>query len=61
MLRCPPYFGLINYMLATSRSLRLALYTLLIIAGAAIAATLAMRHTVRQSMVEDAALSLIHI
>jgi hypothetical protein len=29
--------------------------TLVIIAGAAIAATLAMRHTVRQSMVEDAA------
>ena len=42
-------------MLTTSRPLRLALYTLLIIAGAAIAATLAMRHTVRQSMVEDAA------
>jgi two-component system C4-dicarboxylate transport sensor histidine kinase DctB len=42
-------------MLPTSRSLRLTLYTLLIIAGAAIAATLAMRHAVRQSMVEDAA------
>ncbi|MBT9574310.1 MAG: sensor histidine kinase [Pseudomonas umsongensis] len=42
-------------MLPTSRSLRLALYTVLIIAGAAIAATLAMRHTVRQSLVEDAA------
>ncbi len=32
----------------TSRSLRLALYTLLIIAGAALAATLAIRHAVRQ-------------
>jgi hypothetical protein len=42
-------------MFELSRPLRLALYTLVIIAGAAIAATLAMRHTVRQSMVEDAA------
>ncbi|MCX7079797.1 MAG: sensor histidine kinase, partial [Pseudomonas sp.] len=42
-------------MLATSRSLRLALYTLLIVAGAVIAASLAMRHTERQALVDDAA------
>ena len=42
-------------MLPTSRSLRLALYTLLIIAGTVLAATLAMRHAERQALVEDAA------
>ncbi|MGJ7514782.1 sensor histidine kinase [Pseudomonas baetica] len=42
-------------MFLSSRPLRLTLYTLVIIAGAVIAATLAMRHSVRQSMVEDAA------
>ncbi|WP_339545593.1 ATP-binding protein [Pseudomonas sp. RA_35y_Pfl2_P32] len=42
-------------MLPISRYLRLALYTLMIIAGAAVAASLAMRHAERQSMVEDAA------
>ena len=42
-------------MFESSRPLRLALYTLLIIAGAALAATLAVRQTVRQSLVDDAA------
>jgi two-component system C4-dicarboxylate transport sensor histidine kinase DctB len=42
-------------MLPTSRTLRLSLYTLLIFAGATIAATLAMRHAERQALVEDAA------
>ncbi|PTT70761.1 two-component sensor histidine kinase, partial [Pseudomonas sp. HMWF007] len=42
-------------MLPTSRTLRLSLYTLLIIAGAAIAATLAIRHAERQALEEDAA------
>ena len=56
MLSCVPcHWSDLRLMLPTSRSLRLALYIVLIIAGAAIAATLAMRHTVRQSMVEDAA------
>lgn len=41
-------------MLPTSRTLRLSLYTLLIIAGAAIAATLAIRHAERQALEEDA-------
>lgn len=41
-------------MLPTSRNLRLSLYTLLIIAGAAIAATLAIRNAERQAMEEDA-------
>ena len=38
-----------------SRSLRLTLYTFIIVAGAALAATLAMRHAERQTLVEDAA------
>ncbi|PTT97216.1 two-component sensor histidine kinase, partial [Pseudomonas sp. HMWF031] len=42
-------------MFELSRPLRLTIYTLVIIAGAVIAATLATRHTLRQSMVEDAA------
>lgn len=42
-------------MLPTSRTLRLTLYTLLIIAGAAIAAALAIRHAERQALEEDAA------
>ena len=42
-------------MLARSRALRLTLYTLLIIAGAVLAAGFAMRHTERQALVEDAA------
>jgi two-component system C4-dicarboxylate transport sensor histidine kinase DctB len=42
-------------MLPTSRTLRLSLYTLLIIAGAAFAATLAIRHAERQALEEDAA------
>ena len=37
------------------RTLRLTLYTFLILAGAALAATLAMRHAERQALVEDAA------
>ncbi|MGE1175969.1 ATP-binding protein [Pseudomonas sp. BW7P1] len=40
---------------ATSRLVRLTLYTLLILAGAALAATLAIRHAERQALVEDAA------
>nr|WP_095106547.1 ATP-binding protein [Pseudomonas sp. Irchel 3E20] len=39
----------------TSRPLRLTLYTLLILAGAALAAGFAMRHAERQALVEDAA------
>ena len=42
-------------MFESSRPLRLTLYTLLIIAGAVLAATLAMRHAERQALVEDAA------
>ncbi|UST89123.1 ATP-binding protein [Pseudomonas siliginis] len=42
-------------MLPTSRTLRLSLYSLLIIAGTVIAATLAMRHAERQALEEDAA------
>jgi two-component system C4-dicarboxylate transport sensor histidine kinase DctB len=42
-------------MLVTSRPLRLTLYTLLIVAGTVIAAGLAMRHTERQALVDDAA------
>ncbi|MGG2023699.1 ATP-binding protein [Pseudomonas sp. S8] len=41
-------------MLPTSRTLRLSLYTLLIIAGAAITATFAIRHAERQALEEDA-------
>ncbi|WP_025112737.1 ATP-binding protein [Pseudomonas sp. H1h] len=41
-------------MLPTSRTLRLSLYTLLIIAGAAIAATLAIRHAEHKALEEDA-------
>ena len=56
MLSCPPDFlSVCASMLPISRNVRLSLYILLIIAGAALAATLAMRHAVRQSMVEDAA------
>ncbi|MDR9754598.1 ATP-binding protein [Pseudomonas sp. SZMC_28357] len=40
---------------ATLRSLRLTLYTLLILAGTVLAATLALRHTERLALVEDAA------
>jgi two-component system, NtrC family, C4-dicarboxylate transport sensor histidine kinase DctB len=42
-------------MLESSRPLRLTLYSLVIVAGAIIAATLAMRHAERQALVEDAA------
>ncbi|MBV4549524.1 ATP-binding protein [Pseudomonas triticicola] len=42
-------------MLPNSRTLRLSLYSLLIIAGTVIAATLAMRHAERQALEEDAA------
>ncbi|MEZ1315468.1 ATP-binding protein [Pseudomonas fluorescens] len=38
-----------------SRALRLTVYTLLILAGTVLAATLAMRHAERQALVEDAA------
>src|SRR3546814_13312583 len=39
---------------AIPRPLRLSLYTLLILAGAIVAATLAMRHAERQALEEDA-------
>jgi two-component system, NtrC family, C4-dicarboxylate transport sensor histidine kinase DctB len=42
-------------MLPTSRTLRLSLYFLLIIAGTVVAATLAIRHAERQALGEDAA------
>ncbi|MHC8318093.1 ATP-binding protein [Pseudomonas sp. LB3P31] len=42
-------------MFESSRPLRLTLYSLVIVAGAVIAATLAMRHAERQALVEDAA------
>ncbi|MDO8402855.1 MAG: sensor histidine kinase, partial [Pseudomonas sp.] len=42
-------------MLESSRSLRITLYTLLIFVGAALAAGIALRHTERQALVEDAA------
>lgn len=42
-------------MLPTSRTLRLSLYSLLIIAGTVVAATFAMRHAERQALEEDAA------
>jgi two-component system, NtrC family, C4-dicarboxylate transport sensor histidine kinase DctB len=38
-----------------SRPLRLTLYTLLIVAGTVISASLAMRHAERQALVDDAA------
>lgn len=56
MLWCPPDSYLARpRMPPTSRTLRLSLYTLLIIAGAALAATLAIRHAERQALEEDAA------
>ncbi|WP_336355306.1 ATP-binding protein [Pseudomonas granadensis] len=42
-------------MLPTSRTLRLSLYSLLIITGTVVAATFAMRHAERQALEEDAA------
>jgi len=42
-------------MLPTSRTLRLSLYSLLIIAGTGVAATFAMHHAERQALEEDAA------
>ncbi len=55
MLSCPPDFPLVYAsMLPTTRTLRLSLYTLLILAGAAVAATLAVRHAERQALEEDA-------
>ncbi|MBT2337984.1 sensor histidine kinase [Pseudomonas fluorescens] len=41
-------------MLPTTRTLRLSLYTLMILAGAAVAATLAVRHAERAALEEDA-------
>jgi hypothetical protein len=41
-------------MLPTSRTLRLSLYSLLIVAGAVLAASLAIRHAERQALEEDA-------
>ena len=76
MVWCQPNLQPVSYsMLPTSRTLRLSLYTLLIVAGAVLAATFAIRHAERQALEEDAArasqqlalyanslhLSLIHI
>ncbi len=55
MLSCPPDFPLVYAsMLPTSRTLRLSLYTLLILTGAAVAATLAVRHAERAALEEEA-------
>lgn len=55
MVWCQPNLQPVSYsMLPTSRTLRLSLYTLLIITGAALAATLAIRHAERQALEEDA-------
>ena len=55
MLSCPPDFPLVYAsMLPTPRTLRLSLYTLLILTGAAVAATLAVRHAERAALEEDA-------
>ncbi len=55
MLSCPPDFPLVYAsMLPTTRTLRLSLYTLLILTGAAVAATLAVRHAERVALEEDA-------
>jgi len=56
MLWCAPLLLIVSdTMFARSRALRLTLYTLLIIAGAVLAAGFAMRHAERQALVEDAA------
>ncbi|VVO78772.1 C4-dicarboxylate transport sensor protein DctB [Pseudomonas fluorescens] len=56
MLWCAPILLIVSdTMFARSRALRLTLYTLLIIAGAVLAAGFAMRHAERQALVEDAA------
>ncbi len=56
MVWCPPpLLPISDSMNLTSRPLRLTLYTLLILAGAALAAGFAMRHAERQALVEDAA------
>lgn len=54
MVRCLPVLIPAPSMLPTSRTLRLSLYSLLIIAGTVVAATLAMRHAERQAQEEDA-------
>lgn len=55
MLSCPPDFPLVYAsMLPTTRTLRLSLYTLLILTGAAVAATVAIRHAERAALEEDA-------
>ncbi len=55
MLSCPPDLPLVYAsMLPTTRTLRLSLYTLLILAGAVVAATLAVRHAERAALQEDA-------
>lgn len=54
MLWCPPdLLPVCASMLPTSRTLRLSLYTLLILAGAVVAATLAVRHAEREALEED--------
>ncbi|WP_435304149.1 MULTISPECIES: sensor histidine kinase [Pseudomonas] len=55
MLWCPPDLQTVHTrMLPTTRTLRLSLYTLMILAGAAVAATLAVRHAERAALEEDA-------
>lgn len=55
MLSCPPDFPLVYAsMLPTTRTLRLSLYTLLILTGAVVAATFAVRHAERAALEEDA-------
>ncbi|XXE05239.1 sensor histidine kinase [Pseudomonas sp. Z1-29] len=54
MLSCPPDFPLVYASMPNTRTLRLSLYTLLILTGAAIAATLAVRHAERAALEEDA-------
>ncbi len=56
MLWCAPTVPSVTpSMFESSRPLRLTLYAFVIVAGAVIAATLAMRHAERQALVEDAA------
>ncbi|YCI10848.1 ATP-binding protein [Pseudomonas sp. Z2-11] len=54
MLSCPPDFPLVYASMPNTRTLRLSLYTLLILTGAAIAAALAVRHAERAALEEDA-------
>ncbi|MBB3242324.1 two-component system C4-dicarboxylate transport sensor histidine kinase DctB [Pseudomonas sp. Tn43] len=53
--RSRPFSSVFDSMIPTARTLRLSLYCLLILIGAALAATLAIRHAERQALEEDAA------